>query len=78
MFPQAEENTIDTAISTTSTFEEAVDALLIPNESTDEGIVLLLMALSLYVIIMKTLLLNDFLYNAIVNLTYQDNLQLTT
>ncbi len=35
MFPQAEDSTIDTAISTTSNVEEAIDALLTPNGSTN-------------------------------------------
>ncbi len=40
MFPQVEDSTIDTAISTTSNVEEAIDALLTPNGSTNEGIIL--------------------------------------
>ena len=36
MFPQAEENAVNTALQTTRNFEEAVEQLLVANES-DEG-----------------------------------------
>ena len=40
MFPQVEENAVNTALQTAPNFEEAVEQLLVANES-DEGMSLL-------------------------------------
>lgn len=39
MFPEAEEDAIEAAISTTANIEEAIDTLLVPAGNNNEGTV---------------------------------------